>query len=741
MTTHTADGPTDPYDPYAQQSGQYPQQGGPYVPQGGQYPQQGGQYAQQPGGQYPQQGGPQYPQHGGPQHPQQAGQYPRQRGPYVPQDPPAVPQDPPTMQFSRIPDQFGEYDQVGYPPPPPQAPVPVPAPRASEEQKQEQAEKPETKPAASTGRNGLIMALGSLASRALGFVRSAVIVAALATGPAGDAFNVANSLPNIVYMMLLGGVLASVFVPELVHAMQTHKDGGQAYTDRLLTLCGTILVVLTLGAWLFAPQIVDLYSTFDGVQRELAITFARYCLPQIFFYGVFTLLGQVLNARDRFGAMMWTPVLNNVVAIGVFGGYLAMGHHAYQAEEVSSSDALLLGVGSTLGIVVQAAALLPSLRKAGFTYRPRFDWRGAGLTRPLRAAGWALALVAATQLSFAVISSLGTGAGKAADDAHIPGGRGFTAYNSAYALFVVPQGVITVSLVTALLPGMSRAATAGNYRKIGEDLSGVLRSSAAMVVTAAVLFFALAPQIAMAAYGYGSGAKVHDNAMVIASLLMAFAIGLPAFCAQYGLARGFYAMGDAKTPFWLTLISTGTNAALCWVAYETLPLQNKVIGMAAAHTAAAILSVVVTGVALGRRLSKGAPLAAAPAPAEPDLDSTMVLRTDAFAPGANATMDLGVRRGGRRGSGLEGFRLVTLHVGLIVACLPGAFAAHWLAGRFGESLFGSLAGLAVGSLAVLVSLFVLARPLGVGASVAPFARKLRIPYPTPAPAGGGKHRR
>ncbi|MFD7639882.1 murein biosynthesis integral membrane protein MurJ [Kitasatospora sp. NPDC059795] len=721
MTTHTADGPTDPYDPYAQQNSQYPQQGGPYAPQGGQYPQQGGQYAQQQGGQYPQQGVP--------QHPQQGGQHPQQRGPYIPQDPP-------TMQFSRIPDQFGQYDQLGYPPPPPQAPAPVPPPRAGEGQKP-QAEKP----AASTGRNGLIMALGSLASRALGFVRSAVIVAALATGPAGEAFNVANSLPNIVYMMLIGGVLASVFVPELVHAMQTHKDGGQAYTDRLLTLCGTILVVLTLAAWLFAPQIVDLYSEFDGVQRELAITFARYCLPQIFFYGVFTLLGQVLNARDRFGAMMWTPVLNNIVAIGVFGGYLAMGHHAWKAEEVSSGDALLLGVGSTLGIVVQAAALLPSLRSARFTYRPRFDWRGAGLTRPLRAAGWALALVVATQLSFAVVTSLGTAAGKAADLAHIAGGRGFTAYNSAYALFVVPQGVITVSLVTALLPSMARAATAGDYRKIGEDLSGVLRSSAAMVVTAAVLFFALAPQIAMAAYGYGSGDKVHDNAMVIASLLMAFAIGMPAFCAQYGLARGFYAMGDAKTPFWLTLVSTGTNAALCWVAYQVLPVQDKVIGMAVAHTAAATLSVVVTGVALGRRLAKGAPPAPAPKAEAGAVDSTMVLRTDAFAPGANATVDLGTRRGARRGSGLEGFRLVTLHLGLILACLPGALAAHWLAGQFGEGLFGSLAGLAAGSLAVLLSLFVLARPLGVGASVAPFARKLRIPYPTPAPAAGGKHRR
>ncbi|MFB7943674.1 murein biosynthesis integral membrane protein MurJ [Kitasatospora phosalacinea] len=700
MTMHTAD---NSGDPYSRQGGAYPPQGDPYQQQ--------------------HQGGPH----------QQQGGWPGQ--------------DQPTVQLGRIP--APAFEQPGWSPYapeyPPQAPErPVPPPRDSGEQAPEAPGPAPAKPAASTGRNGLIMALGSLASRALGFVRSAVIVAALATGPAGEAFNVANSLPNIVYMMLIGGVLASVFVPELVHAMQTHKDGGQAYTDRLLTLCVTILVVLTLGAWLFAPRIVDFYSEFDGVQRELAITFARYCLPQIFFYGVFTLLGQVLNARDRFGAMMWTPVLNNVVAIAVFGGYLAMGKHAYEANQVSSGDALLLGIGSTLGIVVQAAALLPSLRSARFTYRPRFDWRGAGLTRPLRAAGWALALVLATQLSFAVITSLSTSAGKQAFDAHIAGGRGFSAYNNAYALFVVPQGVITVSLVTALLPSMSRAATAGDYRKIGEDLSGVLRSSAAMVVTAAVLFFALGSQIAMAAYGYGSGSSVHDDAMVVGLLLMAFAVGLPAFCAQYGLARGFYAMGDARTPFWLTLVSTGTNAALCWVAYETLPLRYKVIGMAVAHTVAATLSAVVTGVALGRRLAKGAPPAAVPAPRRGDgagnPDATMVLRTDSFAPGANATVDLGVRRGGRRGSGLEGGRLVTLHLGLVLACVPGALAAHWLAGRFGAGLLGSLTGLAAGALAVLLSLFLLARPLGVGASVAPFARKLRIPYPTPAPTNG-KHRR
>ncbi|MDH6577054.1 murein biosynthesis integral membrane protein MurJ [Kitasatospora sp. MAP5-34] len=624
--------------------------------------------------------------------------------------------DPPTMSLRQIPPQPGYA--------PTAAPGPVPGPRQSQQ-------KPQAAPA-SAGRNGLIMAIGSLASRALGFVRSAMIVAALTTGPVGDAFNVGNSLPNIVYMMLIGGVLASVFVPELVHAAQTHKDGGVAYTDRLLTICGVILVILTLAAVFAAPAIVSFYAPdYTGAQRDLTIAFARYCLPQIFFYGVFTLLGQVLNSRDRFGAMMWTPVLNNVVAIGVFGLFMLISNEAPKAaEQITSGQTLLLGVGSTLGIVVQALALVPSLRSANFRWRPRFDWRGAGLTKPLRAAGWALALVAATQISFSVITRLATSAGAAGKNLHLPG-VGISAYSNAYQLFVVPQGVITISLVTALLPQMSRSAAAGELQEIGATLAGTLRTSAAMIMPATVLFVAFAPQICAVAYGYGNSNSA--DTMVIAQALIAFAIGLPAFCAQYALARGFYAMGDARTPFWLTVVTTGTNAGLSYVASLVLSPRWIIIGMAGAQTVACLLSIVITGWALGRRLRQ-APAAARPRRAAPEM--TLELNT----------RDLGTRRARSR-SGLDGGRVITLHLALALACLPGALAGHWIATNCGSALgggpIGNLVGLMAGSLTVLVSLFVLARPLGAGAAVAPLARKLRIPYkaPAPAPVNGGKHRR
>lgn len=183
-------------------------------------------------------------------------------------------------------------------------------------------EKPKAAPSAL--RSGALMAAGSLVSRATGFVRAAVVAAALGAGYVADGYAVGNSVPTIVYMLLLGGALNAVFVPELVKAAKEHEDGGVAYTDRLLTLCALALTVLTAAAVLAAPLIVDLYTDYTGERREMTVAFARACLPQILFLGLFTLLGQVLNARGRFGAMMWTPVLNNVVVVAVFGLFLVV---------------------------------------------------------------------------------------------------------------------------------------------------------------------------------------------------------------------------------------------------------------------------------------------------------------------------------------------------------------------------------------------------------------------------------
>ncbi|MEU0394811.1 murein biosynthesis integral membrane protein MurJ [Streptomyces sp. NPDC006208] len=446
-------------------------------------------------------------------------------------------------------------------------------------------------------RSGVLMAAGSVVSRATGFVRSAVVAAALGVGLTADGYAVGNTVPTVVYMLLLGGALNAVFVPELVKAAKEHDDGGTAYTDRLLTVCVLALLAITAAAVWAAPLVIDMYTDYPGPQATMTVAFARYCLPQIFFLGLFTLLGQVLNARGRFGAMMWTPVLNNVVVIGVFGLYLVTG----DGGTLTAGETALLGWGTTAGIAVQALALAPALRAARFRFRPRFDWRGSGLTRPLRSAGWLVLLVLTNQLAYWVTTRLATDAGRHAVDQGIDGGAGFSAYNNAYLLWAVPHGIVTVSLVTALLPRMSGAAADGDTAGVRRDVSYALRKSAAIVVPAACALAALAQPVMALVFQYGrTGA---DDIAVMAGILVAFAPGLVAFSGQYVLSRSFYALSDTRTPFLLNLVIAGLNSALSATAYALLPARWAVTGMAGAYSLALWAGWAVTAYVLNRRLA------------------------------------------------------------------------------------------------------------------------------------------
>ncbi|WP_371645313.1 MULTISPECIES: murein biosynthesis integral membrane protein MurJ [unclassified Streptomyces] len=518
-------------------------------------------------------------------------------------------------------------------------------------------------------RSGALMAAGSIVSRATGFVRSAVVVAALGTGLLGDGYAVANTVPNILYMLLIGGALNAVFVPELVRAAKEHQDGGAAYTDRLLTACTAALVVLTAVAVLAAPLIVSAYTPYTGSQASTTVALARYCLPQILFYGLFTLLGQVLNARGRFGAMMWTPVLNNFVIIGVFGLFLYLSQGGQGgAQGLTADETRLLGLGTTAGIVIQALALLPSLRSARFRWRPRFDWRGQGLARPLRNAGWLVMLVLTNQIAYWVVTRLSTATGRHAVEAGLAGGAGYTAYSNAYQLWIVPQGIITVSLVTALMPRMSSAAAEGDLAAVRRDVSYALRSSAALVVPAAVLFATLAPWVMGSVFGYGrTGAA---DIEVMAGMLTAFAPGLIAFSGQYVLSRAFYALSDTRTPFFLNLVIAGLWAALSAAAYFLLPARWAVTGMAGAYSVALFAGLAVTAHTLARRLG-------------PRTGTRTERRTTA----------------------------VRTHLRLLIACLPGA-AAGYAAALAADGL-GDFAAIGAGTAALALVVVVLARPLGL----------------------------
>ncbi|MFF9064846.1 murein biosynthesis integral membrane protein MurJ [Streptomyces sp. NPDC014891] len=449
-------------------------------------------------------------------------------------------------------------------------------------------------------RSGALMAAGSLVSRATGFVRASVVAAALGAAAVADGYAVGNTVPTIIYTLLLGGALNAVFVPELVKAAKEHEDGGAAYTDRLLTLCVLALAVLTAAAVFAAPLIVDTYTDYTGAQRELTLAFTRACLPQIFFLGLFTLLGQVLNARGRFGAMMWTPVLNNVVVVAVFTLFLVVS----DGGALTPGETALLGWGTTAGIVLQALALVPSLRAARFRWRPRFDWRGSGLAAPLRSAGWLVLLVLTNQGAYWVTTLLATSAGGTVS------GGGLAAYNNAYLLWSVPHGIITVSLVTALLPRMSAAAADGDLAGVRRDVSYALRTSQAAVVPAACALLALAVPLLTAVFRYG--ATTGDDVRAMSWILMAFAPGLVALSGQYVCNRAFYALRDTRTPFLLNLVIAGLNAGLSFAAYQYLPTRWAVAGMAAGYSLALWAGWALTASVLRRRLRVSGPAPGAP---------------------------------------------------------------------------------------------------------------------------------
>ncbi|PCG82976.1 murein biosynthesis integral membrane protein MurJ [Streptomyces sp. WZ.A104] len=534
-----------------------------------------------------------------------------------------------------------------------------------------------TKTESSAARGSAVMAAGSVVARATGFARSAVVAAALGTiGPTADAYAVGNALPTIVYMLLLGGALNAVFVPELVKAAKQHADGGAAYTDRLITVCVLALLALTATAVWAAPAIIDAYTGYTGQQAAMTTALARYCLPQIFFLGLFTLLGQVLNARGRFGAMMWAPVLNNIVVMTVFGLYLALAMGG--GDTLTATETAVLGWGTTAGIAVQALALVPALRAARFRWRPRFDWRGSGLTRPLRSAGWLVLLVLANQAAYWVTTRLATAAGS-------EGAPGFGAYNNAYVLWVVPHGIVTVSVVTALMPRMSAAAADGDTAALRRDVSHALRVCASAVVPAACALLALAHPVMALVYGYGR-TSAHDTA-AMAGILMAFAPGLVALSGQYVLSRAFYALSDTRTPFLLNLVIVVLNAGLSLAAAHLLPARWAVTGMAAAYSLALCAGWAVTARVLSRRLTAAAP----PGPSGP----SAVPRP----PGPPAAARPRLLRSAAVGT----------HARLLLAAVPATVLGHFAA--LGAARAGALAAAAAGAAAVALTFALLARPL------------------------------
>ncbi|MGZ4427580.1 MAG: murein biosynthesis integral membrane protein MurJ [Nocardioidaceae bacterium] len=448
-----------------------------------------------------------------------------------------------------------------------------------------------------------VMAAGTVVSRLSGFVRNTLLVAALGAMLHADVFNIANTIPNMLYILLAGGVFNAVLVPQLVRAMKHDQDRGEAYTNRIITLAALFLAGVTAVLVVAAPLLMRLFlaDTFFtpalAAQRESAIMFARYCLPQVFFYGMFVLVGQVLNARGRFGPMMWAPIANNVVSVAVLTLYLVVfgaAHGAAKCGGFSSGQELLLGLGSTLGIAVQLGVLLPYLKAAGFSYRPRFDFRGSGLGHTLRLGLWTVLFVIVNQAAYTVvvrIASSGT-----ADAAHLCGtgaaaGAGYTVYSFAFLLVMVPHSIVTVSLATATLPRLSGHASDGNLRAVAQNVASTLRTTYALIIPFAVLLPAIALDLANVVYGYGAA---KDSVPDFALALALFAPGLVFFTTHYLMLRGFYAIERNRTVFWVQCVIAATNVVLAVAFTRSVDPAQTAPGLTLAYAGAYLVGAVAS---------------------------------------------------------------------------------------------------------------------------------------------------
>src|SRR5215216_1362185 len=345
-----------------------------------------------------------------------------------------------------------------------------------------------------TLRSAAVMAAGTVLSRLLGFIRIALLAAAIGTALRGDIFTAANTIPNSLYILLAGGVFNTVLVPQLVRAIKNHDDGGQDFTNRLLTFGFVVLAVVTVACVLLAPAIAELYLPKElhdpsrASERASMVMFVRLCLPQIFFYGAFVLVGQVLNARRRFGPMMWAPIANNIVACASIVVFLLIYRTGDNPATYSHGEELLLGLGHTVGIAVQLV-VLPYLKASGHTYVPKFGLRGTGLGHTARLGIWTVLFVAVNQVTLVVVTRLAI-AGTASNDAGAK--AGLFAYSTAMLIILVPHGIVTVSLATAALPQMSALAADGDVTEVARLSARSIRQTLAIVVPAAAAMIAFA---------------------------------------------------------------------------------------------------------------------------------------------------------------------------------------------------------------------------------------------------------
>ncbi|MEO6955140.1 MAG: murein biosynthesis integral membrane protein MurJ, partial [Antricoccus sp.] len=458
-------------------------------------------------------------------------------------------------------------------------------------------------------RSASQIAIGTLVSRVTGFARTVVLAAVLGNGLVYTAYSNANVLPNQVYELLLGGLLTSVVVPLLVRAQHDAAERGEdenVFAQRLFTLAVVGLGGATILGMFAAPLLVSIQGIGPRApNHDLAALMALILLPQMVFYGIGALAGAVLNIRDSYSAPAWAPVANNILVIlvglslllPVFGGRRTTGSQD-PYEGFSTTQILVLSIGTTLGIALQAFILIPAWRKVGFRWRWRFDWRGVGLGEMAKIGSWVLMYVILGQVGFTIAGRVANSA-----DRQFQGGAQslYGQWTIADLLFQLPYGILGVSLLTAIMPKLARAARDEDWPSVKKYLSDGSRLTGLALIPVSVAFWVLAVPLTMVFFNVGEfGAEAARSTGLI---LAAGSFGLLPYAITLLQLRVFFAARDSRTPVLIMVGIVAVRVVLSLLCLS-LPPQTAVIGLAVANSAAFVVGAVIGDVVLRRRFGQ-----------------------------------------------------------------------------------------------------------------------------------------
>ncbi len=453
-----------------------------------------------------------------------------------------------------------------------------------------------------TGRASAWLASGTVISRLMGFVKVMVLAKTIgAVGVGANAFALANSLPNNLYLIIAGGVVNAMLVPHIVRAAR-NQDGGLSYINKLITLTALVLGVATLLAFVCTPAIVSVYafsakSSADGASLALAIALGYWCMPQLFFYGMYTVLGEVLNARSMFGPFTWAPIINNVIGLaGLVAFTVLFGADPNGTATVadwSNQKIMVLGGSTTLGVIAQACILLLFWRRAGLRFRFDFKLRGVGLRGAGRSSLWAFGLMIAAQLTLLVTTNV-------AYITHSTQYPSLSISTTAWLIFVLPHSIITVSITTARFTSMSKHASDNDLDAVRTDVSELLRSTIGFIML--TMFGMLVLVMPLSRLFLSDPQQVRDTAIVLAlsTIWMVF------FTIVFVLQRTFYALGDTRTPFLFFVFQYAVQIVLALLDAWLIPDQYLVAGLAVAQGVAIAATVPVAAMLLRRKVRFGA---------------------------------------------------------------------------------------------------------------------------------------